>query len=74
MNRHVDRVVLTIGHSSHPQETFLGLLERHRVTALVDVRSVPYSRFNPHLNRRMTASTVEPFMSSSEGGIGTGSG
>ena len=45
-------VVLTIGHSNHPQETFLGLLERHRVTALADVRSTPFSRFNPHFNRK----------------------
>ena len=43
--------VLTIGHSNHPLATFLGLLERRRVTALADVRSAPYSRFNPQFNR-----------------------
>lgn len=43
--------VLTIGHSNHPLATFLGLLERSRVTALADVRSAPYSRFNPQFNR-----------------------
>lgn len=50
--------VLTIGHSNHPQETFLGLLERHRVTALVDVRSTPWSRFNPHFKRKSLASAL----------------
>ena len=50
MNR-TDKTVLTIGHSNHPLEAFLALLARHRVTAVADVRSAPYSRFNPHFNR-----------------------
>ncbi len=50
MNRHVN-MILTIGHSNHPMEMFLGLLARHRVIALADVRSSPYSRFNPQFNR-----------------------
>ena len=58
MNPHVDRVVLTIGHSNHPEETFLGLLERHRVTALADVRSTPFSRFNPHFSRKSLAGAL----------------
>ncbi len=43
--------VLTVGHSNHSIEVFLNLLQRHEVTALADVRSMPYSRFNPHFNR-----------------------
>ncbi len=58
MNPNMDRVVLTIGHSNHPQETFLGLLERHRVRALADVRSTPWSRFNPHFNRKLLAGAL----------------
>ena len=46
------RAVLTIGHSNHPLEAFLALLQRHGVTLLADVRSAPYSRFNPHFNRK----------------------
>lgn len=34
----------TIGHSTHPIETFVALLERHGITALGDVRSAPYNR------------------------------
>ena len=45
-------VVLTVGHSTHPLEAFVALLRRHAVTALADVRSTPYSRFNPHFNRK----------------------
>src|SRR5262249_38723956 len=43
--------VLTIGHSTHSLGAFVALLKRHGVTALADVRSVPYSRFNPQFNR-----------------------
>ncbi len=43
--------ILTIGHSRHPLEAFLGLLQRHRVEVLVDVRSQPVSRFSPHFSR-----------------------
>ena len=51
MNRS-EGVVLTIGHSNHSLETFVALLQRHGVTALADVRSAPYSRFNPQFNRK----------------------
>ena len=61
-SRIVDRntgTVLTIGHSNHTPEFFLELLTRHRVTALADVRSAPYSRFNPHFNRVQLAETLK---------------
>jgi uncharacterized protein (DUF488 family) len=43
--------VLTIGHSTHTLKTFVGLLAQHRVTAIADVRSSPFSRFNPQFNK-----------------------
>jgi len=43
--------VYTIGHSSHPLAHFLNLLAAHEITALADVRSVPYSKFNAQFNR-----------------------
>lgn len=43
--------VLTIGHSTHPLDRFIALLKQHGVTAVADVRSAPYSRFNPQFNR-----------------------
>ena len=48
----IETRVLTVGHSNHPLETFVSLLRQHGVTALADVRSVPYSRFNPQFNRK----------------------
>lgn len=43
--------VYTIGHSTHPLETFLGLLKQHSVSAVADVRSSPFSRFNAQFNK-----------------------
>jgi uncharacterized protein (DUF488 family) len=44
-------MIHTVGHSNHPIERFLGLLQPHGITAIADVRSTPYSRFNPQYRR-----------------------
>jgi uncharacterized protein (DUF488 family) len=43
--------VLTIGHSNRAWKDFLNLLRAHRVKRVIDVRSIPRSRHNPHFNR-----------------------
>jgi len=43
--------IYTIGHSTHPIDEFIGLLKKHGITAVADVRSDPYSRYNPQFNR-----------------------
>ena len=50
--------VLTMGHSTHAPDAFIALLQRHHVTAVADVRSAPYSRFNPQFNREPLAETL----------------
>ena len=50
--------VLTIGHSTHALEAFVALLQQHDVTAVADVRSAPYSRFNPQFNREPFAEAL----------------
>ena len=42
--------VLTLGHSNHPPEVFIGLLVRHGVDEVIDVRSAPYSRYASQFN------------------------
>ena len=44
-------ILYTIGHSTHSLERFVALLRQHGITALCDVRSMPYSRMNPQFNR-----------------------
>lgn len=43
--------ILTIGHSTLPIDEFAALLRKHAVTAVADVRSSPFSRYNPQFNR-----------------------
>jgi uncharacterized protein (DUF488 family) len=43
-------IVSTVGHSTHPVEDFIHILEAHGVRRLVDVRSIPRSRRNPQFN------------------------
>jgi uncharacterized protein (DUF488 family) len=44
-------MIYTIGHSKHPIDRFIALLQQHDIDALADVRSTPYSRFNPQFNK-----------------------
>lgn len=44
-------VLYTIGHSTHTFEKLVQLLCGHRISAIADVRSRPYSRVNPQFNR-----------------------
>ncbi len=45
--------LFTIGHSNHPLEKFIRLLEDNGIMTLVDVRTAPYSRYSPHFNKEM---------------------
>jgi len=43
--------IFTIGHSTYTLETFIEILKGQSISALCDVRSSPYSRYNPQFNR-----------------------
>ena len=43
--------IFTIGHSTHTIDRFMELLLMHEISAVCDVRSDPYSRYNPQFNR-----------------------
>jgi uncharacterized protein (DUF488 family) len=60
MNDDADRLctVLTLGHSTRPIEAFIELLRAHRVTQLIDVRTVPRSRHNPQFNQDALQATL----------------
>ena len=52
--------IFTVGHSTRPIEEFIRLLRSHEVRRLMDVRTVPRSRFNPQFdNSRLPASLRE---------------
>ena len=50
--------ILTIGHSTHPMETFIAMLQAHGVERLIDVRTVPKSRHNPQFNHEALAASL----------------
>jgi len=43
-------IIFTIGHSTHPINEFIGLLQTHHIKEIADVRSIPKSRHNPQFN------------------------
>ncbi|HLF02486.1 MAG TPA: DUF488 domain-containing protein [Anaerolineales bacterium] len=43
--------LFTIGHSNQPLDKFIRLLEENGVMTLVDVRTAPFSRYNPQFNK-----------------------
>ncbi len=51
--------IFTVGHSTQSIDKFLALLKRHGVNAIADVRSAPYSRFNPQFNREELRSSLK---------------
>lgn len=59
MSRSGFQVVFTIGHSNHPIERFIELLQRHEVTLVADVRTLPASRFQPQFSRAALTRALE---------------
>ena len=55
----MSQVIYTIGHSNGIIERLIGLLQQHSITAVADVRSQPYSRFNPQFNREVLADSLK---------------
>jgi uncharacterized protein (DUF488 family) len=55
----ISQTVWTVGHSNHDVGAFVGLVQRHQVAHLVDVRSRPFSRYAPHFNRDELQASVE---------------
>lgn len=47
----MNATIFTIGHSTQSRNELIDRLRMHGITALADVRSVPYSRRNPQFNR-----------------------
>lgn len=52
------KAIRTIGHSNHEIERFMALLQAGGVEAVVDVRSMPYSRRFPQFGRERLAARL----------------
>jgi uncharacterized protein (DUF488 family) len=56
------KIIFTIGHSNHPVEEFVSLLNSFGISMLVDVRNFPSSKRYPHFNKE----TLETLLSEKE--------
>jgi len=56
-----ETVVLTIGHSTRTLEEFVQLIEVYGLTLVVDVRTVPRSRHNPHFNKETLPTSLKHY-------------
>jgi uncharacterized protein (DUF488 family) len=52
-------VIYSVGHSTHTIQDFIKLLKSHGITAIADVRSAPYSRFQPQFNREVLTKSLK---------------
>ena len=44
-------LIRTVGHSTRPVDALTEMLEAHGIKRLIDVRTIPRSRYNPQYNR-----------------------
>jgi uncharacterized protein (DUF488 family) len=54
----MNSMITTIGHSTHPIKEFIEILKAHHIQTLVDVRTIPRSRFNPQFNQTTLAKNL----------------
>lgn len=45
-------MLYSIGHSTRALEDFVGLLKQNNIDYLIDVRSIPMSKYNPQYNQK----------------------
>jgi uncharacterized protein (DUF488 family) len=58
MSQSAPHTLWTIGHSTRSIEEFIELLKSHAILVLVDVRTVPRSRYNPQFNTETLAESL----------------
>lgn len=51
-------LLFSCGHSNKPIAIFLDVLKKHGIDVLVDVRTLPVSRFCPHFNQKALQETL----------------
>jgi uncharacterized protein (DUF488 family) len=54
-----DRILWTIGHSTHTAEVFTGLLREASIEVIADVRRFPMSRRHPQFNADALTATLQ---------------
>jgi uncharacterized protein (DUF488 family) len=55
----MNETLFSVGHGRKPVETLIEELKSFGIQYLIDVRSVPYSRFNPQYNQKALNESLE---------------
>ena len=53
-------ILYTIGHGNRTTNEFINLLKENNIAQLVDVRTSPYSRYNPQFNKETLPAALKP--------------
>ena len=59
MSETTNNILYTVGHSNHTITIFIDLLQRHKINIIVDVRSVPYSRYCTQFNKKNLSAALQ---------------
>jgi len=59
MNDTKHNILYTIGHSNHTIKYFIDLLKRYKIGIVVDVRSVPYSRYCSQFDKNILSTALK---------------
>lgn len=51
--------IFTIGHSTHPADEFIALLQASGIQALADIRTIPRSRHNPQFEQEALVAALK---------------
>ncbi len=51
--------IYTIGYGSRSIEQFIEVLRQHKIAYLIDVRSIPYSRYKPEFSKESLAAQLQ---------------
>lgn len=51
--------IYTIGHSNYPVEKLISMLRHYGINCVVDIRGIPYSKYNIQYNKETIAKTLK---------------
>ena len=51
--------IYTLGHSNYPFDQFIDILKKYDINCVVDIRAIPYSKYNTQYNKEFFQSTLK---------------
>ena len=51
--------IYALGHSNYPFDKFIEILKKYNINCVVDIRAIPYSKYNTQYNKEFFQSTLK---------------